>query len=87
MDHNPEKKYIFYNVLKIGHVDIDPRIIKNDDADIEETNYKVARKLKKELAPELSVKEFNKNLQEQVHNKSEGRGKRGKNAKVYTDFL
>ena len=73
--------------MKIGHVDIDPRIIKNDEADVEELNYKVARKLKKELAPELSVKQFNKKIQEQVHNESEGRGKREKKAKVYTDFL
>ena len=87
LDHNPTKKYRYYLVKKIGYSEPDPRIVKNDEADIEELNYKVARKLKKELAPELNVKQFNKKLQEQVHDESEGRGKREKKAKVYTDFL
>jgi hypothetical protein len=84
LDHNPENKYRYYNVTKVGHVEIDPRIVKNDEADVEEANYKVAKKLKKELAPDLSVKEFNKKLQEQIHDETEGRGKREKKAnKLY----
>jgi len=87
LDHNPEKKYRYYSVMKVGHIDIDPRIIENDEAKVEEVNYHVARKLKKELAPDKTVKEFNKILQEQVHNESEGKGKREKKKKVFTDFI
>ena len=87
LDHNPEKKYRYYNVLKVGHIDADPRVVKNDEADIEETNYKVARKLKKEMAPQLTVKEFNEQLQQKVHDETEGRGKRTKTAKKSDDFV
>ena len=87
LDHNPEKKYRYYNVLKVGHIDADPRVVKNDEADIEETNYKVARKLKKEMAPQLTVKEFNEQLQQKVHDETEGRGKRTKPAKKSDDFV
>ena len=86
LNHNPEKKYRYYNVMKVGHVEADPRIVKNDEADVEEANYKVARKLKKELGPELSVKEFKKKLEEKVNDDTEVRGKRDRKG-IYRFFM
>ena len=86
LDDNPTKKYRYYNVLKVGHVEIDPRVTKNNEADIEELNYHVARSLKKDLAPELTVKQFNKKLQDQVNDETLGTGKRTKKQAKITNI-
>jgi len=86
LDHNPTKKYRYYSVKKVGHSDPDPRVVKNDEADIEELNYHVARTLKKDLAPELTVKQFNKKLQEQVNDDTLGTGKRSKKQAKITNI-
>ena len=80
-DHNPEKKYRYYNIMKVGKVDLDPRTIAIDEANVEEANYKVARKLNKELSiNKKSVKEFNVELQNQNKDDTLGKGKRIKKA-------
>jgi len=86
LDDNPTQKYRYYNVLKVGHVDIDPRVVDKNEADIEELNYHVARTLKKELAPDLTVKQFKKKLQEQVHDETLGAGKRTKKQAKITNI-
>ena len=81
-DHNPGKKYRYYNVMKVGKIDIDPRTIAKDEANVleetqkEEANYKVARKLHSNLSNGESVKEFNIALQNKVNDKTLGRGQR-----------
>ena len=86
LDHNPTKKYRYYLVKKVGHSDPDPRVVKNDEADIEELNYHVARTLKKDLAPELTIKQFNKKLQDQVNDDTLGTGKRTKKQTKITNI-
>ena len=77
LDHNPDKKYRYYDMLKVGHVDTDPRTVQSDEADVEERNYQVARKLAKELSSgNQTVKAFNIDLQSKVNDDSVGRGKR-----------
>ena len=77
LDHNPEKKYRYYSVMKVGHIDADPRTVKSDEADVEERNYQVARKLAKDLSTgHQTVKAFNIDLQSKVNDDSVGRGKR-----------
>ena len=75
-DHNPEKKYRYYNIMKVGKIDIDPRVIETDEAEVVEKNYKVARKLNRYLGNGESVKEFNIALQNKVNDKTLGRGQR-----------
>jgi hypothetical protein len=74
------KKYDIDDFKKISDVENQNFINSNNDiAD----KYKLARKLKKQLETNdknISVKEFNKILQERINDESQGRGKREKKA-------
>ena len=70
LDNDMNKKYRYYNVLKIsGEVQVNPNT-KKDDAKVKEVekNYKIARKLHKELGEKGDkVKDTNRKLQEIVN--------------------
>ncbi len=77
LDDNNNKKYRYYNLLKIGKVDNATN--KEEQKKIHDQaklNYKVARKLAKEQPTKMSVKETDDNLQQILNDDSVGRGKR-----------
>ena len=48
LDENANKKYRYYNVMKVGEVQISPRQEEINEMEVEKKNYKTALKLAKE---------------------------------------
>lgn len=73
LDNNDTKKYRYYNVIKVGDVEISPSKEVDEAVKIAKSNYKVAHKLAKELKERVPVKEADKILQEIVSKPKEKR--------------
>lgn len=82
LDGNNEKKYRYYNLIKVGKVSKKEDL---DDSHIEIRNkakadYKRALKLAKEQPERISVKKLDTHLQETLNDDTVGKGKRIKKA-------
>ena len=78
LDENPNKKYRYYNVMKVGEVQISPRQEEINEMEVEKKNYKTALKLAKEQQVKKTVKETQKDLEEIMNDNTTGKGKREK---------
>ena len=88
LDGNNEKKYRYYNLLKVD------KVIKKEDDDSNKlveirnkakADYKRALKLAKEQPEKISVKKLDANLQEALNDNTVGKGKRIK--KVNSKYI
>jgi hypothetical protein len=78
LDENALKKYRYYNLLKIGEVEISPKQEAINEMEVEKKNYKTALKLAKEQPIKKTVKETQKDLEAILNDNTIGKGMREK---------
>jgi hypothetical protein len=80
LDGNDEKKYRYYNLIKVDKISKRVNIPDQEIRDKAKKNYKTALKLAKEQPQKISVKELDANLQKALNDETVGKGKRIKKA-------